>query len=154
MRVSLGSDSSPMHRYHLSLLLILVALVVPPALNGQQLMHVSPDSVCTHPGLFVGPCTTVHGRLFLTNGTPNIRMWRVGTNRILGLWECSQTECGYPCPLPQELDSLLLADYTIYADFVVRPVTESKPGEMQMVCIASGTHIVTRRAYFLRGRDQ
>jgi hypothetical protein len=70
------------------------------------------------------------------------------------LWECSKTECGDPCPLPQVLDSLLLADNEIYADFTIRPVTESRPGYMQMVCVATASHIVTRPAYFLHGRPR
>jgi hypothetical protein len=136
-----------MQRFPVTLSLALAAALAPAALDAQRLVHVSPDSVCNYSGLFIGPCTSVHGKLYITNGTPNIRIWKVGTNRILGLWECSRTECGNPCPLPRQLDSLLRPYIIIYADFVVRPVTESKPGEMQMVCIASASHIVTRRAY-------
>ena len=33
----------------------------------------------------VGPCITVHGRLSLYIGNPSIRIWRIGTKRILGL---------------------------------------------------------------------
>jgi len=33
----------------------------------------------------VGACFSVHGRLFVANGTPSVRILRLGTNRILGV---------------------------------------------------------------------
>ena len=113
-----------------------------------------PDSVCAHRGSpFVGPCQTVHGRLFLTNGTPGARLWKVGTNRVLGVWEWIGE--GSPCPLPTYLEKPLVKDdKVVFADFVIRPVTQSTPGYMQMVCVVSGSKMTTRPAYFVHPRPQ
>lgn len=49
----------------------------------------SPSSA--HPPLGVfraiapGRCFVVHGRLAIGNGTPSVRIWPVGTKRILGV---------------------------------------------------------------------
>src|SRR5262245_48301115 len=32
-----------------------------------------------------GKCFTVHGRLSVYNGTPSIRLWPIGTKRLLGI---------------------------------------------------------------------
>ena len=118
------------------------------------LYRIPPDSVCGHRGFpFVEPCQTVHAMLGLINGTPGARLWKVGTKRILGVWEWIGQ--GSPCPLPAQLTKLLeVEDKVVYADFVVRPVSHSTPGYMQMVCVASASKIVTRPAYFIHVRPQ
>jgi hypothetical protein len=116
--------------------------------------RIPPASVCRRQGFpFVEPCQTVHAMLGLTNGTPGARLWKIGTKRILGVWEWIGE--GSPCPLPASLNRLLgVEDKVVYADFVVRPVSRSTPGYMQMVCVASASKIVTRPAYFIHGRRQ
>jgi hypothetical protein len=112
-----------------------------------------PEDVCTHHGVFVGPCFTIHGRMYAANGSPSYRIWIVGSNRIFGVHEgIGETACSPPAML----DSLIREDKLIYADFVVRPVTPDTPGLMRMVCVASARHIVTRPAYFIhpRGADE
>jgi hypothetical protein len=45
------------------------------------------DKPCSkHPQL-VGTCFTVRGRLSVYNGAPALRIWRIGTKRILGVSE-------------------------------------------------------------------
>src|SRR2546425_8900992 len=39
-----------------------------------------------HPAL-IGNCFTVRGRLSIYNGAPALRLWRVGTRRVLGISE-------------------------------------------------------------------
>jgi hypothetical protein len=87
----------------------------------------------------VAACFTLHGRLSLWNGTPTVRIWRVGTKRILGV--PSDT-------LPQDVDRLFSNDPwadDIYGDFEACPLTPERPGEMQMVCISSASHLIRKR---------
>ena len=35
----------------------------------------------------IGDCFEIHGRLSLYNGTPSVRLWPVGTKRLLGVRE-------------------------------------------------------------------
>jgi hypothetical protein len=119
-------------------ILLLLTFVPPP--GGQATQLIPPDSVCSHRGTFSGPCVTVHGRMFGANGTPGVRIWKVGTGRVLGVY--NETDTG-TCRLPHELWTSL-PSHVIYADFVVRPLAADRPGVMQMVCVASATKIVIR----------
>ena len=113
----------------------------------QEAGGMTPEEVCSHDSVFVGPCYTVHGRMYAANGSPSYRIWVVGTHRILGVHEgLGETACSPPALL----DSLVgKEDKVVYADFVVRPVTPDHPGWMRMVCVASARRIVTRPAYFI-----
>jgi hypothetical protein len=95
----------------------------------------------------------VHGRLSVYNGNPSCRIWIVGTKRILGIHEFEEE-----CPIPAELHKILGEDVNnrlIFADFVVRPLTERKDGVMQMVRFESAENIVvtTGDRQFLRTID-
>ena len=124
------------------------AQLLPPAPGSVR--PIPPDSVCDHPGFpFVGSCETVHGRLSLSLGPPTILLWKIGTHRVLALWGSGETD-SLPCPLPWPLEQTLIkGDKLIYADYVVRPVTQDEPGSMRYVCVARASHIVTRPAYFI-----
>jgi hypothetical protein len=84
-----------------------------------------------------GPCTTVHGRLQFTNGTPGLRVWVVGTKRVLGLAGEEGAEL-----LPDQLRALLADGVALYGDFAICPVTRSDPGVMQTICIQAGRRLV------------
>ena len=43
-----------------------------------------PGECLTNPGV-VAPCFSFHGRMSLANGSPSLRIWRIGTKRILGV---------------------------------------------------------------------
>jgi hypothetical protein len=98
---------------------------------------------CTTQSSLVGPCFNVRGRLALYNGTPSARIWKVGTQRLLGV---SDSRCQRPeCPqMPQELADRLSWEHVIFGEFRVCPFTESRPGHMQLVCIASAKNLVVR----------
>ena len=93
----------------------------------------------------VGPCFHVRGRAALFNGTPTVRIWRVGTTRLLGV---SARGCEAPgCEaetIPAALRGVLDWEHPVFADFVVCPFTRERPGAMQFVCVESATRI--RRA--------
>jgi len=85
-----------------------------------------------HPKL-VGKCFDVHGRLGLYPNAPTVRIWIIGTKRMLGLRE------GVPEWLEEDVEE---KDNYLIADFVVCPLTRSKPGVMQLVCIESASNQV------------
>ena len=94
---------------------------------------IPPDRICAHTGApFVGPCYTVHGDLVSGADNVQIRIYPKGTERILGY-----AAGALRCILPRGLEDTLAKEQVAEADVTIRPVTRSKPGVMQFVCIAS-----------------
>jgi hypothetical protein len=89
----------------------------------------------TDPDIF-GACFTVHGRLSAWNGSHSLRIWRVGTKRILG----TRDE-----PLPENLAKEMGWGVEAWGDFVVCPYTKERPGVMQSVCIESADHVFYKK---------
>src|SRR4026208_1019226 len=77
-----------------------------------------------HPQL-AGKCFNVRGRLSVYNGSPAMRLWRVGTRRVLGISEQRFSLPDYR-NLPEELASQLNSENEIYGDFLVCPFTRPK----------------------------
>lgn len=103
----------------------------------------SKKPVCKGNPEVVGECFTVHGRLFASNGTPSIRIWRVGTKRILGVTDGGGPETpGIPDNLSKRFRAF---ENQIYGDFAVCPFSKEKPGEMRSVCIESASHLVVKK---------
>ena len=98
------------------------------------------DRVCSSSdSIFVAQCFTVHARLVPGADNILVRIWPVGTTRILGY-----ADGALKCSLPPKIDSLMTAEQVVFADVVVRPVTRSRPGYMRFVCIATATRLVVR----------
>jgi hypothetical protein len=91
----------------------------------------------------IGDCYSVRGRLTLGADTIRLRLWPVGTKRILGI------TAG---PIPDDADDPIRpqslrfnpGDNAIYGDFEVCTFTPERKGEMQMVCIESATHLIAK----------
>ena len=92
----------------------------------------------------VDACFTVHGRLGVYNGIP-IRIWIVGTPRVLGVRDTS----GGGVTVRPEIQTLLSRGEpgatVVYGDYEVCPLSKTHPGWMQFVCIESAAHLVARR---------
>jgi hypothetical protein len=93
----------------------------------------------------VGSCFNVRGRLSVYNGTPSIRLWPVGSKRLLGVIDPKDVS-GEPGPstIPASVEKKLDGDKEIFGDYLVCPLTRSKPGRMQTVCIESGKNLIVR----------
>jgi len=87
----------------------------------------------------VGQCTTLRGRVSVYNGTPSIRVWPVGTKRLLGVVP-SENES-----MPEHLKSMVSLQQDAFATLEVCPLSERRPGVMQFICIESATNVITRR---------
>jgi hypothetical protein len=94
---------------------------------------------CKNNPAVIGECFLIHGRISIYNGSPSVRIWQVGTNRLLGVLP-SENEI-----MPDNVKKHLTLNTSIYGDFLVCPLTEFKPGHMQMVCIESASNIVIER---------
>jgi len=93
----------------------------------------------------VGKCFSVHGRLSVYNGTPSIRLWPIGTKRLLGIIDPNDaSNAPGPTVLPGEIKNKLDWDKDVLGDFLVCPLTRQQPGKMQTVCIESGKNLSER----------
>ena len=95
-----------------------------------------PVQPCKSDPDIVDACFTVRGRASVWNGSPSLRIWRVGTKRILGDHE--------DWALPEDLAAHMDWGVEAWGDFEVCPFAHEKPGEMQMVCIESAKNVVYR----------
>lgn len=86
-----------------------------------------------HPKL-VGSCFDVNGRLSVYNGAPALRIWRVGTKRMLGISEQRFALEGFR-KVPDEVEQAVKPDVELFGIYTVCPFTRPKTGEMQMVCV-------------------
>ncbi|HJX91209.1 MAG TPA: hypothetical protein VJ372_11980 [Pyrinomonadaceae bacterium] len=102
------------------------------------------DKPCSkHPQL-VGTCFTVRGRLSVYNGAPALRIWRIGTKRILGISEQRYAVPGYR-NVPENIRAEIDQDKALFGDYLVCPFTKPKENEMQMVCIEKVTNLVVKK---------
>ena len=113
-------------------------------------------------------CYWTHGRLSVYNGNPTYRIWKVGTRRILGVFNGPahfppKTDADNENPeFPPELDRAYELDnrrhktvtgymWTVtpdtFADFEVCPLEPERKGEMQAVCIESACRIQIDKDY-------
>lgn len=125
----------------LSAFLLLVACGVALA---QPSAKLAASSCRARPDL-VGRCFSVRGRLSVYNGTPSVRLWKIGSRRILGVSDIDRsTGKSEPPALPASIEERLDWDKEIYGDFLVCPLTRSRPGVMQIVCVEAGKNLIVR----------
>ena len=104
----------------------------------------SQKKTCKDNPMLSGPCFNVRGRMFLSNGTPSIRIWKVGTKRILGISEGRFQSDDYG-NVPDELVKQFSWETAMYADFIICPFTNDKTGVMRLVCVESANNIKIRK---------
>ncbi len=87
----------------------------------------------------VAACYVVHGRLSDWNGNPTLRIWPVGTKRMLGVRE------GYS--LPANISGCVGwgKHQNLYANFLVCPLAPEQAGHMRPVCVESAEAVVLER---------
>lgn len=83
----------------------------------------------------VDECYETRGRLQAANGNPSVRIWKVGTKRILGVRNGNLEN------LPKKVREEFSFGVFVFADYKVCPLTKEKPGHMQMVCVESMKNI-------------
>lgn len=105
------------------------------------------DSSCHRSKELVGDCFTVRGRLNLTNGTPNVRIWKIGTHRILGVVSANGAAEGDGV-IPSNVKELIWPaadespiDASVYGSYRVCPLSREHTGAMQTVCIDKASRL-------------
>jgi hypothetical protein len=122
-----------------SILLLFILSVAAEARRG-----VEPQSCRSRPDV-VGKCFSVHGRLSVYNGTPSIRLWPMGTKRLLGIIDPKDTSnAPGPTILPDDIKKKLDWNKDVFGDFVVCPLARQQTRRMQTVCIESGKNVIVR----------
>jgi hypothetical protein len=107
--------------------------------------RIDPKAGCRQNPAIVDRCFPIHGRLFASNGSPGVRIWPVGTKRILGVMP-SEAEI-----VPDVVRKNINWDARLYGDFEVCPFTRETPGTMRLVCVESATNLVGER--FVEGQS-
>jgi hypothetical protein len=119
-------------------------LMAPLCALAQTTARETGEKPCREHMQLIGKCFTVRGRLAVYNGAPALRIWRVGTRRVLGVSEQKFSVAGYR-NIPKEIEEQINQDVEIFGDFLVCPFTRSRPGEMQLVCIDGVKNLVVRK---------
>ena len=108
---------------------------------------------CKNNTHLVGQCFRLHGRAFFSNGTPSLRIWHVGTNRILGVTDRPQADdAENPIAPANLLNALGGFDHFVFGDFEACPFTPKRQGHMQMICVERAENLVIK-PYGFRGKD-
>jgi hypothetical protein len=122
-------------KFALLLAALLLVLQQNCSAEGQAKCHGNPK--------VVGPCYSVHGRLSRGADTIQLRLWPVGTHRMLGVSDGPKINDAENPIYPK---TITVADVDeVYGDFEVCPFTPEREGEMRFVCIESATHLVVKR---------
>ena len=124
--------------------MMLFLLVVTASARAQTRAPQSDEKPCRQHPQVIGKCFTVWGRLSVYNGAPALRIWRVGTKRVLGVSEQRFSVAGYRS-IPEDIQEKVNQDVELYGDFLVCPFTPSRRGVMQLVCIESGKNLEVRK---------
>lgn len=94
-------------------------------------------------------CYWAHGRLANYNGTPTLRLWKIGTKRILAIhsgpgYKRGDNKENENPEVPANVDRAFKTDLTqVYGDFEICPLEPEHAGVMQDACIESAKNIVT-----------
>jgi hypothetical protein len=83
----------------------------------------------------VSACYSLRGRISAYNGTPSLRIWPVGSARLLGILP-AENEI-----LPNTIRGMVSFDQSVFANLVVCPFTQVRSGAMQFVCVESAVNV-------------
>ena len=121
-------------------------IVITSALAFASIGSAFAATLCKSSPEVMDKCFVVHGRLFVANGTPNIRIWRVGTKRILGVFN-GAGEAESDSLLPVSVEKALQPDpfqTEIYGNYEVCPLGQDRAGRMRPVCIEQARDLFVR----------
>jgi hypothetical protein len=125
-------------------LLVLLLLITCGSVSAQSPTAGPQYKTCREHQQLSGKCFTVRGRLAVYNGAPALRLWRVGTRRMLGVSQQRFAIEGYR-NIPEDIEKQVNQGVNVFGDFTVCPFTRPQPGEMQLVCIEAVRNLVVRK---------
>jgi hypothetical protein len=94
----------------------------------------------------VDACFLVHGRATYGAGTPALRIWPIGTKRMLGVTAGPVADDAGDPVCPKNMLLFKTGPEHVYGDFLVCPFTKQREGAMQMVCVESASHLIVKDA--------
>ncbi len=98
------------------------------------------------------PCFTVRGRLVVGNGTPSVRIWIVGTRRMLGVLNARGDAEGEGLMPPEVAGRVGPAgDRRVFGDYRVCPLGPDRPGRMRDVFISDAGGLRVEASHTARG---
>ena len=119
----------------MSVLAVMLILVIPTFGANRQ---------CKDNPRVVSACYVVHGRATFGPGTPDLRIWPIGTKRMLGVTAGPIADDADDPIAPNEMLKFAPDVEGIFGDFEVCPFTHERKGHMQMVCVQSVKNLVVR----------
>jgi hypothetical protein len=102
--------------------------------------------VCKGNPQVVETCFTVHGRATVGPGTPALRIWPIGTKRMLGVTAGPVADDADDPICPKNMLAFSKGDEEVFGDFEVCPFTPERKSEMQMVCVQSASKLIVKPA--------
>lgn len=110
------------------------------ALSGQP----SEQPCREHPKVKAGSCFWFKGRAGIYNGAPVVRLWRVGTPRILGV-SGGMALPGY-ASVPKSLTDALAGslDRYVFGEFEFCPYVTDRPGVMRLGCVNGARRLIVK----------
>ena len=124
---------------------VILALIA--AVGQEQVRTPENRRVCKRNPDLAGQCFEIRGRAYVSNGTPDLRIWRVGTNRILGVTASATADDAEDPIVPKKLlraQGIPPNDHFVFGDFEVCPFTPEREGYMQMVCVERADNLVIK----------
>jgi hypothetical protein len=124
------------------LLALICALAFVPTASGQE----APRKILCKTPAIANACYWTRGRITGGSGNPAIRIWKVGTERLLGV--CSGPLVDRFGPdnespeLPPNLSGVFRpTENWVFGDFEVCPLEPERKGAMQAVCIEAAKNL-------------
>jgi hypothetical protein len=93
----------------------------------------------------VETCFNLQGRLFVSNGTPSVRILMTGTRRVLGVFDIPKNNSE---SLPADVENLFNEapfETIVSGNFEVCPLVKFHEGAMQLVCVERASQLTARR---------
>lgn len=117
-------------------LLVLATLLLVSSARGAD---IDAAAGCKNNPAIVAACFPIRGRISAYNGTPSLRIWPIGTRRLLGVVP-AENEI-----IPSKIRGKVTFGQGVFANLVVCPFEPVRPGAMQAVCVESATNIRIRQ---------
>jgi hypothetical protein len=116
-----------------------------PVYSASCFSQIKPHAGCAEIPRAKAPCFVVHGVLRPSNGTPSLRIHRLGTGRVLGVLG-GDGDADSPTILPAGLRNVMTPAASgdlnsVTGDFRVCPLATERSGWMQPVCVVSASRV-------------
>lgn len=99
---------------------------------------------CRNHPMVTGECFLFWGRMQLYEESPRVRIWRVGTTRVLGIMDDEYQLEGYE-NVPGDLVGQIDWNTAMFGDFTVCPFADDIPRKMRPICVEKAENTVIKR---------